>query len=201
MPQKKKKRIIKRVTLFGFSQCDEGDIHYTETYETAKLLASHGYIIVNGGFTCTMEAGSRGSKDGGGHNIAVTLYPNGRTTFEGGERPNPWVDQEVKTKTYVERTMGLMNLGDAYVAFKGGTGTLSEVAMAWALNQIYLYDFKPLILFGSFWNRVITVLDKNLLIQKTSYQTLRVVDTPLEVLRTIEYFEETGALPRVRKRL
>lgn len=201
MPPRRKNQVVKRVTFFGFSQCGEGDLNYRETYETAKLLAEHGYIIVNGGFTCTMEAGSRGAKDGGGHTIAVTYYPNGRTTFEGGERPNRWVDQEIKTKTYVERTLGLINLGDAYVAFKGGTGTMSEVAMAWALNQIYLYDFKPLILFGSFWNSVVSALDKNLLIQKTSYQTLRIVVSPREVLETIECFEETGALTRERRRV
>jgi|SRR3989338_117586 len=200
MSIKKRKHTVKRVSFFGFSQCEENDLYYQETYETAKLLAENGYIIVNGGFTCTMEAGSRGSKDGGGHNIAVTLYPNGKTTFEGGDKPNKWVDQEIKTKTYVERTLGLMNLGDAYIAFKGGTGTLSEVAMAWALNQIYLYDFKPLILFGGFWNNVVSALDKHLLIQKTSFQTLRVVTSPQEVLDTIRCFEETGALTRKQRR-
>lgn len=189
---KKLKRVINRVTFFGFATCKRGTLHYKDTFKTAKLLAQNGYIIVNGGTSCTMEAGSRGAKSGGGQTIGVTFYPEGRTNFEGKGKVNRWVDQEVKTKTYVERTLNLINLGDAYVAFNGGTGTISEFAMAWALAQIYYYDFKPIILYGKFWHNVIDVFRHNMLVRPTALKTFTIVTTPEETLKALKYFERHG---------
>lgn len=193
---KKLKRVIKRVTFFGFSACKEGDINYVETYETAKLLAENGYIIVNGGFTCTMEAGSRGAKDGGSSNIAVTFYPEGKVQFEGGRSPNRWVDQEIKTRTYIERTLGLINLGDAYIVFNGGTGTVSEFAMVWSLAQIYFNEFRPLILFGDFWYDIVTTFQRNMLIRPTALTVFDIVNTPEGVLQSLQTFARHGKFLR-----
>lgn len=188
--KRKVKKAINRVTFFGFASCTDKDKKYQETFEVAKLLAENGYIVVNGGTTCTMEGGSRGAKAGGGQTIGVTFYPEGRTNFEGRGKVNKWVDQEIKTKTYVERTLSLINLGDAYIVFNGGTGTISEFAMAWALAQIYYYDFKPLILYGQFWHSIINSFKNNMLIRPTELKTFTIVTTPNETLHALKYFEK-----------
>lgn len=189
---RKIKRVINRVTFFGFASCKRNEIHYKETYKVGKLLAQNGYVIVNGGTTCTMEAGSRGAKAAGGETIGVTFYPEGRTNFEGQGKVNRWVDQEIKTKTYVERTLSLINLGDAYVVFNGGTGTISEFGMAWALAQIYFHDFKPLLLYGKFWHNIIDVFKHNMLVRPTALKIFTIVTTPAETLKALRYFERYG---------
>lgn len=198
MPSKKVKRIINRITFFGFASCKPGEYHYKETYKVAKLLAEHGYIIVNGGTTCTMEAGSKGAKSGGGQTIGITFYPEGRTNFEGRGKVNRWVDQEIKTRTYVERTLGLINMGDAYVVFNGGTGTISEFAMAWALAQIYYHDFRPLILYGDYWHDIIGSFKRNMLVRPTAMKVFKIVKSPKEVLEAIQSFEKYGTWRKKR---
>jgi len=51
---------------------------------------------------------------------------------------------------YVERTLKLLELGEIYVIFNGGTGTISEFGMAWGLARLYFGNHKPMVLFGQF---------------------------------------------------
>ena len=78
-----------------------------------------------------------------------------------------------------------MELGDAYVLFNGGTGTISEFGMAWGLARLYFGHHKPLILFGSFWHEVLEVIAKNMLIRPEEIRVYRIVTTPQEVLEEI----------------
>jgi uncharacterized protein (TIGR00725 family) len=181
--------VIKRVTFFGFSEAKPEDQVFQDAFETAKLLAKEGYEILNGGGPGIMKASSLGAKEGGGKTIGVTFYPAGATHFEGRDPSNP-LNEEIKCPNYVERTLKLIELGDVYVIFSGGTGTLSEFGMAWGLARIYFGNHKPLILFGSFWHEIIEAMGKSMLLRPEALRVYKIVTKPEEVLEAIQDFDQ-----------
>ena len=139
-----------------------------------------------------MRAVSEGAKAAKGTAIGVTFYPKDITNFEGRDPQNPF-DVEIKTKNYLERTLKLLELGDAYVVLKGGTGTISEFGMSWGLARLYFGHHKPLILYGEFWNNIIDAFVKNMRIRPEELKVYKVVNTPEEALRALNTFEDTLA--------
>jgi predicted Rossmann-fold nucleotide-binding protein len=59
--------------------------------------------------------------------------------------------------------MKLVDLGDAYIVLKGGTGTLLEFAAVWEFINKRLLREKPIVLIGDFWNGVVETLREELL--------------------------------------
>ncbi len=180
---------IKQISYFGFADAGENDPLYKEAYEVAKFLAEKGYVAINGGGPGTMKAVSEGAKAGRGTAIGVTFYPKDITNFEGRDPKNP-VDVEIKTKNYLERTLKLLELGDAYVIFKGGTGTISEFGMAWGLARLYFAHHKPLILYGEFWNNIVKGFVDNMRIRPDDLKVFKVANSPEEAFEAINTFEE-----------
>lgn len=193
---------MKAITVFGFADCKEDDPLYQETMTVTKLLAKNGLEIVNGGGPGVMRAATEGAHQGGGVASVATFYPKFIQNFEGKDPANK-ADKEIIMHNYVDRTMKLLELGDAYVIFNGGTGTLSEFGMAWGLAYLYLGHHKPLILYGGFWYPIMETLVKNMRIAENRIDSLkvyRIATTPEEVLEYLKEFEEERALhpePRV----
>jgi uncharacterized protein (TIGR00725 family) len=180
---------IKQISYFGFADAAENDPLYKEAYQAAKYLAGKGFVTINGGGPGTMKAVSEGAKAAKGRVIGVTFYPKDITNFEGRDPRNP-LDQEVKTENYLERTLKLLELGDVYVVFRGGTGTISEFGMAWGLARLYFGHHKPLILYGDFWNEIINSFMKNMRIRPEDHKVYKVVNTPDEAYKAIRVFDE-----------
>lgn len=183
---------IRQIAYFGFADAAPSDPLYKEAFECAKYIASKGFVSINGGGPGTMRAVSEGAKAAGGTVVGATFYPKDITNFEGRDKENP-IDIEVKTKNYLERTLKLLELGDAYVIFKGGTGTVSEFGMTWGLARLYYGHHKPLILYGDFWNRIIKAFEENMRIRPEDLKVYKVVDSPQEAYKAIESFEESIA--------
>lgn len=179
---------IKHVTYFCFADTALSDPLYKEAYECSKYLASKGYVTINGGGPGSMRAVSEGAKAGGGTTIGVTFYPKDISNFEGRDPNNP-LDEEIVTKNYLERTLKLLELGDVYVIFKGGTGTISEFGMAWGLARLYYGHHKPLILFGKGWEEVIKAFINNMRIRPEDLKVYKIVSTPEEAYKAIKEFE------------
>jgi len=177
--------MVKNVTFFGCSQLKPGDVDYDAAYQTAKLLAQNGYLIINGGGPGVMKASSEGAKAGGGKTIGVSFNPKDMTHFEGRD-PSNLVDQEILVDNYVLRTLKLLELGDVYVIFNGGTGTISEFGMAWGLAKLYFGHHKPLLLYGTFWHEIMETFAKNMLIRPEEVRVYRIVTTPQQVLEEIQ---------------
>lgn len=186
MPEKA--RTIEKVAIFGYADAKPDSKLYKETFRVCKALAEAGYTIVDGGGPGVMLAASMGAKAGNGKVIGVTLYPEDINRFEGRDKSNV-IDEEIKTTTYVERTLTLMQQGQVYVIFNGGTGTVSEFGMAWGLARMYFGHHKPLILYGNFWKKIMKVLGENLLLRPEEKQVYKIVDSPREVLKAIKDFE------------
>lgn len=144
------------VTVFGSSRPAEGEPEYQLAYEVGRELARSDFIVCNGGFNGIMEASARGAKEAGGRTIGVTFSNAGRT-------PNSWIDQHFHLPTLIERLMKLVELGDAYIILKGGTGTLLEFAAVWEFMNKGLSQEKPIVIIGDFWNGVVETLREELL--------------------------------------
>lgn len=180
---------IKNIAYFGFADTSKSDPLYKEAFDCTKFLASKGLVTINGGGPGTMRAVSEGAKAAGGTTIGVTFYPKDITNFEGRDPGNP-IDQEVVTKNYLERTLKLLELGDLYVIFAGGTGTISEFGMAWGLAKLYYGHHKPLILFGKFWKGIIDSFINNMRIRPEDLKVYKIVTTPQEAYKEILEFEK-----------
>lgn len=183
------RRKIKQIAYFGFADAAPNDPLYKEAYELSKYLAGKGFVAINGGGPGTMRAVSEGAKAANGTAIGVTFYPKDITNFEGRDLENP-IDIEIKTKNYLERTLKLLELGDAYVVFRGGTGTVSEFGMAWGLGRLYFGHHKPLVLYGDFWNNIIKAFSENMRIRPEELKVYRVANSPEEAYRALNVFED-----------
>jgi uncharacterized protein (TIGR00730 family) len=186
------KRKIRQIAYFGFADAGPNDPLYKEAYECAKFLTSKGYVAINGGGPGVMRAVSEGAKAAMGTVIGATFYPKDITNFEGRDKNNP-LDIEIKCKNYLERTLKLLELGDVYVVFKGGTGTVSEFGMSWGLARLYFGHHKPMILYGDFWNEIIKSFVDNMRIRPEDLKVYRVASNPEEAYEAIKVFEEALA--------
>ena len=139
---------IKTITVFGSSRPEYGHADYAEALELGRALAAAGFAVCTGGYGGVMEAVSRGARESGGRVLAVTS-----TFFR--PRANRWVEEETRVATWQERLFELVRLGDGYVACKGGTGTLVELAVVWEMLNKNAIGRKPLVVLGEFWHPII----------------------------------------------
>jgi predicted Rossmann-fold nucleotide-binding protein len=119
----------------------------------------------------------------------VYYTPKQASRFEGqaGKNIADIVDKETN---YLERTQRLLELGDAYVIFNGGTGTVSEFAMAWAVARLYFGKHKPLIFYGAFWKDILDTFWKNMKVREEAYKVFKYATTPEHVIQHLEHFEK-----------
>jgi len=140
-----KKKVI---TVFGSSRPEEGHAEYAEAVELGKALAEAGFAVCTGGYGGVMEGVSRGAREAGGRVLAVTS-----SFFK--PRANRWVDEEITMATWQERLFELVRLGDGYVACKGGTGTLVELAVVWEMLNKKAMEHRPFVVLGNFWQPIL----------------------------------------------
>ena len=182
-------RKIDRVAFLGGSSYEKGSQVYNDSYETAKLLAENGYEIVNGGGPGVMRASTEGAHEGGQKAIAVTYHPNKKKkNYEGVDQLNAF-DEEIITLDYFDRTKVMLQNSDVHVVFRGSTGTISEFGMTWASSRIHEGNHKPIIVFGEFWQEIIDVFKKTMLMRPGETELLHICTTPLEVLEFIQALE------------
>jgi hypothetical protein len=137
------------VTVFGSSRPREGDADYEEARVLGRALTKHGFAVCSGGYGGVMEAVSRGAKEAGGKTYGVTadIFKNARL--------NPWIDLEVRKSTWEERLFELIRMAHGFVACKGGTGTLVELAVVWEMLNKSVMSGKPFAVLGDFWKPVL----------------------------------------------
>lgn len=177
---------IKKICFLGGAAWKETDQTYIDAFETAKLLAQNGYEIVNGGGPGVMRASTQGAAAGGGKSLAVTYHPNKIKRHYEGVDPLNKADEEVITLDYFDRTKVILQNTDLHIVFNGSLGTLSEFGMTWISSWIHEPNHKPIVMFGVFWNELITVMQKHMLITNQERAMLKVCDSPQEVLSYVQ---------------
>jgi uncharacterized protein (TIGR00730 family) len=137
-----------RISVFGSARPLPESQLYQDAYQLGSLLGSQGWTVLTGGYMGTMEAVSRGVVESGGHSVGVTCEEIERWRKNG---PNPWVKEEIRLATLVERIQYLSDNCEAALALPGGAGTLAEISLL--LNRVLIHSRPalPLILIGSGW--------------------------------------------------
>lgn len=181
-------KLIKFVTFFGDASIHEESELYKKVYNAAQLLAQNGYGVVNGGGPGVMKAATDGAESVDGETVAVYWEPKLASIFEGKNLTNV-TDESQTFSNYMMRTLGLIEKGQVYVVCRGGTGTMSEFSMVWALAKLYYGKHKPVILFGEFWKDIIDKLQEHMLIDDNELGVLHYATTKEEVLELVKSFE------------
>jgi uncharacterized protein (TIGR00725 family) len=136
------------ITVFGSSRPSEGSADYAEALALGRALAEAGFAVCSGGYGGVMEAVSRGAREAGGKTYAVTAE-----FFK--TKANAWIEVEMRVKTWQDRLFELIRLGEGFVACKGGTGTLVELAVVWEMLNKAVLKGKPFAVLGDFWTPIL----------------------------------------------
>lgn len=170
---------MKTIAVFGSSRRDENGPFWAEAHDLGRVLASAGYAVLSGGYGGSMGAVSRGAAEGGGHVIGVTC-----AIFDPWPC-NQWLTEEVKAPTLLARLATMIERADAFVALRGGVGTLSEITLVWSLLQTRELKGKPLILLGADWRAVVNALRQHTDLGSSIAALATIVDTPEQVLSAL----------------
>jgi len=101
--------------------------------EVGRLLIDAGFRLVTGGLGGVMEAASRGAHDSAAYREGdvVGILPSSDASTA-----NAWVDVAIASGLGIARNAVVVATADAVIAVGGGSGTLSEISMAWQLGKV-----------------------------------------------------------------
>jgi uncharacterized protein (TIGR00725 family) len=174
---------IMRVAFFGDAQAVKNQKHFEMAKKTANLLAKNGYIIANGGGPGVMLASTLGAKEVGGKvEVVVVKKENVPGNFEGRCEENLILaDKVYEMANYENRLNKLVEIADAFVIFKGGTGTLAEVGIVWSKAKFDYGNHEPLIFVGEEWREIVPIITQKLRLETTEKRVYEIVSRPEEV--------------------
>lgn len=158
--QKNQKIII---GVMGGSHASNDDM--MKAYRLGKLIASQGWILLNGGRACgIMEASAKGALESGGTTVGVLPDNDYRQVSE-------YISIPILTGMGNARNCINVLSSHYVIACPGKAGTLSEIALA-------LKNNKPLILMGFDPDRLLDTF--------TDHRLLFRVDTPEQAIEIIK---------------
>lgn len=169
----------KIIAVFGSGTISENDHIYKQAYKCGRLLAQNKFIVINGAYTGVMEAVSKGAKEASGYVIGVPL-----TAFR-RDKTNDYLDETIITHSYDERIKTLVNKAEAYLIFKGGIGTLSELFYCWCTAQVGFPHHKPIILIGKDWQSDMQLLAKHFIIPEKDLSLLNYAESPDNAIKLL----------------
>ena len=172
------------ITVFGSSRPRENDADYEEALQLGCTLGKAGFDVCSGGYGGVMEAVSRGAKTAGAMTYGVTAE-----FFTA--RANAWIDREIRMDHWQQRLFELIRIGDGFVACKGGTGTLAELAVVWEMLNKSVIAGKPFVVLGEFWLPVLQRVREVELGQRTVWgectgKLLHAAATPAEAAEFLQ---------------
>ncbi len=180
---------VQNITFLGYADAKEADDPFKAAFAVAALCAKNGLTVVNGAGPGIMKASTLGAHSEGGKAIGITFYPKDIPMFEGRDETNA-VDELKVSPDYLSRTLKLLETGQIFVIFNGGTGTISEFGMAWGLARLYFGHHKPLVLYGDFWQEIIFAFTRGMYIRPEERLVFKIVNTPEAAMDAIFEFEK-----------
>jgi len=114
------------IAVIGGGSCSAEETALAE--DVGRRLADQGAIVVCGGLTGVMEAVAKGAKANGG--ITVGILPGADPAAA-----NAYIDVPLATRMGEMRNALVVQVAQALIAIGGGTGTLSEVALALRIGK------------------------------------------------------------------
>jgi len=183
--------VIKRVAIMGDADAKRYSMHFRSAYKTAYVLAKAGYVIVNGGGPGIMLAATLGAKAAKGRiELVVINHKDQPSNFEGSHKRNVAAAQKIYYESNYHKRLGkIVDLADAFVFFKGGTGTISEIGLCWEMAKFEYGKHAPLIFYGSFWKKILDKMKDLLPLTKDETTVYGIAKNPSEVLELLKQVE------------
>lgn len=128
---------MKRVPLIavvGSGSLPDGDLRRELAERIGRMIVDEGYRLLTGGLGGVMEAAARGARAAESYREgAIVAVLPGTDPAEGGDL----ADIVLPSGLDVGRNL-LLAHADAIVAVGGGAGTLTEIALAWAMFRLII---------------------------------------------------------------
>lgn len=140
----------KKIVVFAANKCGKAKekYYYSLAYQTGKLLAKAGFIVVTGGGPGLMDQVSKGAYEAGGKTVGICLDMPGR-------KNSRYLTEKHLFQKLNIRQEELINSADGIISLPGGVGTLYEVFAVLSLKRKGEMDRKiPLILVDSIYQNL-----------------------------------------------
>ncbi len=170
------------VAVYGSASIRPGSDDWQVAYQVGRALGAAGCRVISGGYGGVMEAASQGAAEAGAHVIGVTVG----LFAQRGITPNRWLTETVACETLRERLVYLVEQPDAFVALRGGIGTLSEIALAWSLLQVGELPARPFVLVGPMWRQVIEVFAAQATVEPYEMRRVTLVERAEDVVPALQ---------------
>jgi uncharacterized protein (TIGR00730 family) len=144
--------IMPTIAIFGSSDCRAGSFEYDTAEVIGAALAQLGYDIVTGGYGGVMEAALKGASQFDVKRIGII------TSYFEGKEANPFTQQLIVKDNYIDRLFELVHTADGYIVLPGGSGTLLELSLVWALKERSVINEKPIVCCGEQWFEVMQTM-------------------------------------------
>ena len=189
------------IGIFGSRSPQPGSPEFERASEMAKLFASRGFRVVNGGYNGIMEATSSGARAGGSEVPSTAVFEGGnnagevrgviapRVFTQRGSGGNVFLTQSVIAHDIGTRMFKLINSSEYLFVFGGTIGTFTELMAAWnaaAVRPIFGGVPQKIFLLRSFWEKTLKDLIDATGIHKEDVGLLTFVDSAEEALEMIE---------------
>ena len=120
------------VSVFGSHDLDEAPEVEALCEDLGQAIVDLGCRLACGGLGGSMTAVCRGAQSSQSYQSGDTI---GILPMEDADSANMHVDVIIPTGLGLFRNMLVARAGDACIAVRGGSGTLSEIAFAWQINK------------------------------------------------------------------
>ena len=114
------------ISVVGGGTCSPQE--NADAEQVGRLLAQQGAIVVCGGLRGVMEAVAKGAHANGGTTVGILPGADPRDA-------NPYIAIPLATGLGEMRNLLVVQVAQALIAIAGGTGTLSEIALAQRLGK------------------------------------------------------------------
>ncbi len=123
---------VRRRVVAVIGQSDAPSAALAVAEELGRRIVEAGYRLVTGGLGGVMEAASQGAHSASGYREGdvIGILPDPHASSA-----NEHVDIAIPTGMGIARNVLVVATADAVVAVGGGSGTLSEIALAWQLGK------------------------------------------------------------------
>ncbi|MEJ5286608.1 MAG: hypothetical protein CH6_1909 [Candidatus Kapaibacterium sp.] len=143
---------MKTAVIFGSGRCSTRTRMYYSAFRLGEILAKKGFNIANGGYGGVMEASAKGASVFNVQRIGV-IFRNYKSF------PNKYINRTIEANSYIERLEKLIELGDVFFVFEGGSGTLLEIVALLTLKERGLNN-APVFCVGRKWRKIVNFIKK-----------------------------------------
>src|SRR5205823_177498 len=129
-----------------------------------------------------MEASHRGAREAGGCTLGITCSIFG--DYRGMPlTANAWCDREVHYDNVMQRIDAMIQMSAVYIFLEGGTGTLSELGLAWEYVAKGLIEPRPIFIVGEFWR---PLAERLIAARPKSGRHVHLVDTAEQIIAVLQ---------------